>query len=438
MSPFRTLTGDIPLHLFIGFLSAGPLLFSRFVIASPVLASHADLILSRQNWIDGNSFIPGDGLPANLNAPAFAIPSDQAIPTLDVGLLPDPGWTGGNEVISSSGIVNGQTGVNNQPNPVAQPAAGGDTIQLASSGDQFGTSLTAENVSDYPTDAEIEQAFRGIGPDQAVMFSEIGASTAAADFAHMNNGKLYEDLFPVDYTIRNGRSKEWHGDFLDRLCRLFAERSSGTVFLISKWPDGPCSIRSVWARIEFPVLKGNKDVTSVLLVDYLNFSRRKVFWARSSQSKRDDLALLQGVNDQDSCFIDIPAPPNYPSIPPLGGLVDLTPVLGAAAGWARVHVVQLKASKPGIYQLDISIINARDITIGQVMDANAPAGQEVRVVSKIPFAVRVIAPSRDEDPLGFRYGQDSWDSNDRSEGHQCMFSTWKDDGTREGDCIFTY
>lgn len=70
------------------------------------------------------------------------------------------------------------------------------------------SSLEEPETSDYPTDAEIELAFNGIGPDQSIVFSEICASKAATDFAHMHNGKVYEDMFPVDYTKRNGRSKK--------------------------------------------------------------------------------------------------------------------------------------------------------------------------------------------------------------------------------------
>lgn len=98
----------------------------------------------------------------------------------------------------------------------------------------------------------------------------------------MQNRKVYEDLFPVDYFKRNGRSKNRHGDFIDRICRIFADRSIGKVYLISEFPDGPCSARSVWYRIEFPALKANPAVGGVILVNYENSQQQEIIWARDS------------------------------------------------------------------------------------------------------------------------------------------------------------
>ena len=86
----------------------------------------------------------------------------------------------------------------------------------------------------------------------------------------------------------------------------------------------------------------------------------------------------------------------------------------------------------------MSIINARGVSIGQVTDFDAPVGQEVRVFCKTPYAIRVVTQERDEDPLVFRYGKDEWNSNDHSFKHHCNISNWREDGTRERDCVFTY
>lgn len=97
---------------------------------------------------------------------------------------------------------------------------------------------------------------------------------------------------------------------------------------------------------------------------------------------------------------------DYRSWLPSGDQRDLTSILGAAAGCASVSVIQHKCCSPsGIHKPDVSIINARGVTIGQVTDVYAPAGQEVRVRSKTPYAIHVITQERDEDPLIFRYGK---------------------------------
>lgn len=421
MSPFLVLASYASLHLFNSLLGTSPFVFfcSRgIVIASPISVLHPT-ILARQSY--------------------------QPIYNTNVDQTPNPGWTGGDEFVATSDIASGQSESRKQLIKETKPELDASFFSITPYETTNVPSIVSSSIeepatSDYPTDAEIELAFNGIGPDQSIMFSEIGASKAATDFAHMHNGKVYEDLFPVDYTKRKGRSKKWHGDFIDRICRLFADRSIGKVYLISKFPDGPCSTRSVWYRIEFPALKANPAVESVILVNYENFQQQEIFWARGSsqQSQRRHYVRAFSEDVEDTCFNN-PSTSNYKSWLPSGEQVDLTPILGAAAGWARVHVVQRKCCSPSnINKIDVSVINARGVTIGQVTDFDAPAGQEVRVVSKTPYAIRVITPGRDEDPLVFRYGEDEWNSDDHSFKHQCRFSNWIEDGTRGGDCIFAY
>lgn len=421
MSPFLVLACFVSLHLFTSLLGTSPSLFFcsiGIVIASPISVPHP-IILARQSY--------------------------QPIYNTNVDQTANARWTGGNEFIATSDIVSGQQGSRKQliqeTQPELDPSFFSNTPHETTIVPGVISSSPEESpTSDYPTDTEIELAFNGIGPDQSIMFSEIGASKAATDFARMHNGKVFEDLFPVDYTKRNGRSKKWYGDFIDRSCRLFADRSIGKVFLISKYPDGPCSTRSVWYRIEFPALKANPAIESVILVNYDNFQQQEILWARGSsqQSQRRHYVRALAEDVDDTCFNNPPTS-TYQSWLPSGEQIDLTPILGAAAGWARVHVVQRKrCSTSCIYKLDVSIINARAVTIGQVTGFDAPAGQEVRVVSKTPYVIRVITQERDEDPLVFRYGEDEWSSNDNSFKHQCRFSNWREEGTREGGCIFEY
>ena len=115
--------------------------------------------------------------------------------------------------------------------------------------------------------------------DQTVMFTEIGSSSPAAYFAFINKKMIYKDTFDdYDYTNLNGRSLRWFQDFTDRFCTIYAERAKGTVYLVSRWPNGPSSDCSVWTRAEFPVLKRNRQVTSIILVNYLKFSDQRQYW----------------------------------------------------------------------------------------------------------------------------------------------------------------
>lgn len=421
MRPFLVLASYASFHLFTSLLGTIPSLFFcsvGVVLASPFSVPHLAI-----------------------RAPQ----SDQPIYNTNVDHKANPGWTGGNEPILTPDILGGQPGSKKQLIQETLPEVhesffSSTPYETTTVSGIIDSSPKEPAKSDYPTDDEIGLAFKGIGSDQSIMFSEIGASKAATDFAHMHNGKVYEDLFPVDYTKRNGRSKNWHGDFIDRICRLFAGYSIGKVYLISKFPDGPCSTRSVWYRIEFPTLKANPVVESVILVNYENFQQQEILWARGSsqQSQRRHYVRAFSEDVEDTCF-KISYTSDYRSWLPSGEQVDLTPILGAAAGWASVSVIQRKCCSPSmIHKLDVSIINARGVTIGQVTDVDAPPGQEVRVFSKTPYAIRVITQERDEDPLVFRYGDDEWTSNDDTFEHQCKFSNWREDGSRKGDCIFTY
>lgn len=421
MRPFLVLASYASFHLFTSLLGTIPSLFFcsvGVVLASPFSVPHLAI-----------------------RAPQ----SDQPIYNTNVDHRANSGWTGGNEPILTPDILGGQPGSKKQLIQETLPEVhesffSSTPYETTTVSGIIDSSPKEPAKSDYPTDDEIGLAFKGIGSDQSIMFSEIGASKAATDFAHMHNGKIYEDLFPVDYTKRNGRSKNWHGDFIDRICRLFAGYSIGKVYLISKFPDGPCSTRSVWYRIEFPALKANPVVESVILVNYENFQQQETLWARGSsqQSQRRHYVRAFSEDVEDTCF-KISYTSDYRSWLPSGEQVDLTPILGAAAGWASVSVIQRKCCSPSrVHKLDVSIINARGVTIGQVTDVDAPPGQEVRVFSKTPYAIRVITQERDEDPLVFRYGDDEWTSNDDTFEHQCKFSKWREGGSRKGNCIFTY
>lgn len=124
----------------------------------------------------------------------------------------------------------------------------------------------------------------------------------------------------------------------------------------------------------------------------------------------------------------------YPNVL-AGPNVDLTPIMGAASGWASVEVVQHQRTYPDVSaKLDVSILDAHGEQISALDDATASPGQEVVMQSPLPFAVRITVSASDNDPLQFQYGQLSWDSSDQS---RCTFDPWKSE-VREGICNFDY
>lgn len=185
--------------------------------------------------------------------------------------------------------------------------------------------IPGPDVSDYPSDEVIYITCGELGVDQCVMFTEIGDSFPAKYFAFLNNKKIYTDLFPEDpepFTKMLGRSLKWYQDFADRYSRIYSERCSGEVFLVSNWPRGPVSRCSVWYRIEFPVLVANPAVTRIILVDKLNYQNQIEIWPedrRSPEDRPSDDGDDQGGGSPRNPLEPGPDIPRLPGVSPLGG-----------------------------------------------------------------------------------------------------------------------
>lgn len=124
------------------------------------------------------------------------------------------------------------------------------------------------------------------------------------------------------------------------------------------------------------------------------------------------------------------ADPNNASAPP--------PSQPYTPGWCGVHVTQYQKSNPSDpnshYKLDITIKDGAQVQIGSVLGADAPAEVAVDVGSALPYVLEVIAQNGDDDAVLFRYGDQSWGSNDQA--HHCDFGAY-DSGNRNGDCGFS-
>lgn len=196
--------------------------------------------------------------------------------------------------------------------------------------------IPGPDVSDYPSDEVIYAICGELDRDQSVMFTEIGDSFPAKYFAFLNNKKIYTDLFPEDpepFTKMLGRSLKWYQDFADRYSRIYSERSSGTVFLVSNWPRGPVSRCSVWYRIEFPVLRLNPAVEKIILVNKLNYFDQVEIWPvdrRAPEDRPDD----DGGDDEGGGGLPRnplePGPnlPRLPGVTPVGVVTGLGLLLG--------------------------------------------------------------------------------------------------------------
>ena len=247
---------------------------------------------------------------------------------------------------------------------------------------------------------------------------------------------IYLDAWPYGYLDINRRSLRWLRDFEERVSEIFSLACSGTVFLVSKFPGGPEYDCSLWSMIEWPALIRNPNVVKIILVNYLDFTQQREIWPNpDSETNPKIKRQTNGCHNADLLQYN-----GYSGMAS-GQNIDLTPILGDAAGWASVDVVQYQKSDPDLnptnnFKLDITILNIHGIDIGHVMGVIAPAGQKIEVTSKLPFALGVTTQD-DSVNILFDYGRTSWDSNDDSSPHKCSFDEWKG-AVREGICNFNY
>lgn len=370
---------------------------------------------------------PGNLPPAPVPAGVPMVPL-PIVPLLPIVPMPPPA------AATTSGLP--RTPRTRRP-PAPQPVTGFDRTNRPIIESPAQIILPGPDQSDYPSDEQIRQDIFRIPADSTVMYTEVGGLYPVRLFAERSSPQklLYLDAFPYGYTWTNGRSAKWYQDFLDRLCAIFSDFAVGTVYLVSKYPYGPETDCSMWKRIEYPALQANPDVNEIILVDYTNIDRQRPLWNIQYGEIGPNFSPLHKRESTVSPCPDADTiDDGFPNVP-AGLNVDLTPILGAAAGWASVDIVQHRGYYPDVKsKLDVSILNANREQIGVQNDAIAVPGQEVVVQSKLPYALRIIVPANDDEPLQFKYGESSWDSDDLS---QCTFDPWKSD-IREGSCIFDY
>ena len=127
------------------------------------------------------------------------------------------------------------------------------------------------------------------------------------------------------------------------------------------------------------------------------------------------------------------------------GISNYKPVTASSykPGWCTMHVVQWQRNEDGVgadYDFDVLIYDDAKTQIGQVVKAPIDSvTKALSVTSLLPLTVVVTAKGADPDPVGFAYGDQSWDSKDGS--HQSNFGSGPKDGyengKREDDMGFT-
>jgi hypothetical protein len=119
------------------------------------------------------------------------------------------------------------------------------------------------------------------------------------------------------------------------------------------------------------------------------------------------------------------------------------PAPGFTPGWCTMHVVQYQRNEYGIgadYAFDVIVYDAAKKIIGLTQQQPINGGSKtLSLASHLPYTVEIEAKGGDNDPVTFKYGDQTWQNNDA--GHQSTFGNGKEHGfeygNREGDMGFT-
>lgn len=177
------------------------------------------------------------------------------------------------------------------------------------------SSSTGQPIKGYPSDGEIQEAFKGVNRDDTVVFADLeGRIQGPYKFATNLKKQWILDAFRdnPDGTVfihRNGRPKERYQDFAERYSRVFLQASSGVVWLISRFPEGPRMMWdcSFWWAFEFVLLRDNPKVEAIVLVDEHDFTSHRILWPKEDDKPNES----KKPND--------PEPPNQNGKWPLNG-----------------------------------------------------------------------------------------------------------------------
>jgi len=168
-----------------------------------------------------------------------------------------------------------------------------------------------EDPDPYPVKAACT-ALCKTEPNKSLFYAGIGygvTKAQVADFQKREPKKhLVGDLYTYNrlgFTSRRntkGHTTERYQRFADDFSEVFAEKSSGEVFVLLNWDSAtdPCT---VWERKEFPALKANAAVTKVTHVNPNDFSQTRQIWpVPARKSPRDETQVLE--KRVDKCLDD--------------------------------------------------------------------------------------------------------------------------------------
>lgn len=197
-----------------------------------------------------------------------------------------------------------------------------------------GAPFSSQTVDKYPTLDDCRGKC-SVGAGKSLFYSKVGKhEDKPQDFATKNGLSMVRDAYPSGFTDKStDPSYTGYTKFAQRFSQAFAEKTSGTAYVMLPTDSNTDLSKSVWVNIEKGILTANGGTCNrIVKVDPNDFTKSCVFWDRSGAKdpKMSNCGLENGP---------VPAPPSAGTY---------------AAGFCGVHVTQyqvfyIKGSKYPIH-----------------------------------------------------------------------------------------
>lgn len=146
----------------------------------------------------------------------------------------------------------------------------------------------------YPSNKDIRNAFLGVGMHKTVLSA--GRSLNPGPIWLFATSTLRVSIYNAfqdnvqPFVYEGHGSREGFSNFIERCTKFLIKKSSGKVWVLSDWPNGPDSSGdcNFWTQIQFPSLVSNNDVESIWLVDRNHFANQKQIWPKREAENPDE------------------------------------------------------------------------------------------------------------------------------------------------------
>ena len=136
----------------------------------------------------------------------------------------------------------------------------------------------------YPNDANLRARCK-LQNKPAIFYHHPAKPKDSRKFAKHIRGKPVSQAYP-SYLLKNLNADivgETWWSFVHRFSRVFAEVAVGDCHLLSRVPYKAPEGLSVWVDSEYPALVANPNITSIICVDFTDYTNQQVIYSRGAE-----------------------------------------------------------------------------------------------------------------------------------------------------------